>query len=213
MSRILPFTKQNDESKNPLKSIKEIQKQFQVDLNKGLSWKQANIKLSENQKQQTFRFYFFSQISRITKVVAKNLVDKFSLLLWFDFIIFILSYQPLEEIESQTSSMISLILILMCFIVKSTILGIQEYKTVKLERMLKSPNKTPVLVLRDSRWTSIPASELVIGDVIEINANQHVPATIRLFYINNLTFDKSILTGNLVPVPGFFLLKLSFFDI
>lgn len=62
-------------------------------------------------------------------------------------------------------------------------------------RDLQSINMTLVSVLRDSQWRKIPAADLVVGDVVELEANQRVPADLRLIFAKNLRLDKSVITG------------------
>jgi sodium/potassium-transporting ATPase subunit alpha len=52
------------------------------------------------------------------------------------------------------------------------------------------------VVMRDGQPKSIPSSELVVGDVVQLTTGQKVPADMRIIKASNdLKFDKSILTG------------------
>jgi Ca2+-transporting ATPase len=65
-----------------------------------------------------------------------------------------------------------------------------------LERM-----QTPTgRVRRDDRVRTIPASQLVLGDMLEIEAGDAVPADARLLQTINLAAEESALTGESVPV-------------
>lgn len=77
---------------------------------------------------------------------------------------------------------------------------IQEAKAERaLEaiRDLLSPRAT---VLRDGRRISVPAEQLVPGDVVFVQSGDRVPADLRLFTIKNLRIDEAALTGESVPV-------------
>ena len=76
----------------------------------------------------------------------------------------------------------------------------QEWRAEKamlaLRRML-SPTTT---VLRDGRWTEIPAPSLVPGDVVQLETGDRVPADLRLTELSDLRIDEAPLTGESLPV-------------
>ncbi len=76
---------------------------------------------------------------------------------------------------------------------------VQEYRTEKTLQALKDMTAPSARVYRDGRLQSIPASELVVGDVIEIEAGDRVPADAVLISSMGLSADEAILTGEAVP--------------
>jgi len=53
-----------------------------------------------------------------------------------------------------------------------------------------------VLVHRDSTTKTIPAKDLVPGDIVHISMGEKVPADVRLIEVSpDLQFDRSVLTG------------------
>ena len=44
------------------------------------------------------------------------------------------------------------------------------------------------------------AKELVVGDVVQLNTGDRVPADVRLFSANHLEIDESSFTGEIEPV-------------
>jgi magnesium-transporting ATPase (P-type) len=54
-------------------------------------------------------------------------------------------------------------------------------------------------VRRDGGWTTVPAAQLVPGDVIRLAPGDKVPADVRLFQAFQLRIDESALTGESVP--------------
>ncbi len=54
--------------------------------------------------------------------------------------------------------------------------------------------------VRDGRASSVPAGELVVGDLIVLEAGDHVPADARLVEAFGLTAQEAALTGESVPV-------------
>ncbi|MBI4504443.1 MAG: cation-transporting P-type ATPase [Chloroflexi bacterium] len=55
-------------------------------------------------------------------------------------------------------------------------------------------------VVRDGRVREVPASALVPGDVVRVDAGDHVPADLRLLEAHELAVDEATLTGESVPV-------------
>lgn len=64
-------------------------------------------------------------------------------------------------------------------------------------RKLASPDAD---VIRNGRQTTIPASEVVPGDIVVLEAGNFIPADVRLLETVNLKVDEASLTGESVPV-------------
>lgn len=59
------------------------------------------------------------------------------------------------------------------------------------------------LVLRDGAQTTIPAVDMVPGDILYIKSGNKLPADVRFVEISSdAKFDRSILTGESAPLPG-----------
>ncbi len=56
------------------------------------------------------------------------------------------------------------------------------------------------MVIRDARQLTIPAEELVSGDVVTISSGDRIPADLRLFSLRKLHVDEAALTGESLPV-------------
>ncbi|WP_410806877.1 cation-translocating P-type ATPase [Methanohalobium sp.] len=91
--------------------------------------------------------------------------------------------------------------VILSVVIANSIIGyIQESKA---EHALESLSKMLVpeaTVLRNGQRNVIPSKELVVGDVVILEAGNRIPADIRLFYVKNLRVDESPLTGESVPV-------------
>lgn len=70
-------------------------------------------------------------------------------------------------------------------------------KTMDSLRSLSSPTGT---VTRDGKTNTIPASEIVPGDMIELKVGDTVPADLRLVDAMNFETDEALLTGESLPV-------------
>jgi P-type Ca2+ transporter type 2C len=85
-------------------------------------------------------------------------------------------------------------------VVMNGILGfIQERKAEKSLASLKELSAPTAQVLREKKWVTIPAKEVVIGDVIKITSGDRVSADIRLLKTSGLQIEESALTGESVP--------------
>ncbi|NLX11432.1 MAG: cation-translocating P-type ATPase [Chloroflexi bacterium] len=83
----------------------------------------------------------------------------------------------------------------------NTILGVVQEgraeEALAALRRLTSPDAT---IIRGGHQRVIPASELVPGDVVVLEAGNHIPADARLIQTMNLKVDEASLTGESVPV-------------
>ena len=76
----------------------------------------------------------------------------------------------------------------------------QENKADNAIQLLKQRLALNARVLRDGDWTTIPAAELVPGDVISLSLGNIVPADAKLVAGDYMSTDESALTGESLPV-------------
>jgi Ca2+-transporting ATPase len=86
-------------------------------------------------------------------------------------------------------------------IVLNALLGfIQEYKAERSLAALKRLSIVMARVLRDGVVHVIPARELVPGDLILVEAGDHIPADARIVSVAHLRTQEATLTGESTPV-------------
>ncbi|MFF4211260.1 HAD-IC family P-type ATPase [Streptomyces sp. NPDC001796] len=78
--------------------------------------------------------------------------------------------------------------------------GFQRYRTDRAVARLRRESGVMARVLRDERETTVPAQQLVVGDVVVLSAGDVVPADARLLEAHHLETDESALTGESLPV-------------
>lgn len=78
--------------------------------------------------------------------------------------------------------------------------AIQEYKAEKTIEALKNMAAPKARVIRDGVQCMIPASDVVCGDIILIEAGDRVPADAQILSSSSLAADEAMLTGESVPV-------------
>jgi P-type Ca2+ transporter type 2C len=80
---------------------------------------------------------------------------------------------------------------------------VQENRAERAMEALKRLTVPQAKVLRKGGVVHSPASQLVLGDVIVLEAGDRIPADARLIEAASLSVDESILTGESVPVEKF----------
>jgi len=76
----------------------------------------------------------------------------------------------------------------------------QEHRALNALKALKQRLKAEVIVLRDGAFKTIPARELVPGDIVRLRIGNIVPADVQLLEGDYLSLDQSALTGESLPV-------------
>jgi len=90
---------------------------------------------------------------------------------------------------------------IMAIVILNAVLGVvQESKAEAALAALKKMAAPEARVLRAGHLHTLPAQELVPGDVVLLEAGYYVPADMRLAEAVNLKVDEASLTGESVPV-------------
>jgi Ca2+-transporting ATPase len=90
---------------------------------------------------------------------------------------------------------------IMAIVLLNAVLGVvQEYKAERSLAALKHLSVAEARVVREGALRSIPARELVPGDLIQVEAGDHVPADARLIYATAMRAQEAALTGESTPV-------------
>ncbi len=92
-------------------------------------------------------------------------------------------------------------IVILAIVVLNTILGVvQESRAEQALEALKKMSAPEAHVLRSGMRKSIPAAELVPGDIVLLEAGNFIPADLRLVEAINLKVEEAALTGESVPV-------------
>lgn len=90
---------------------------------------------------------------------------------------------------------------ILAIVLLNALLGfLQEYRAEQSIAALKKLSITMAHVIRQGEIRSIPARELVQGDLIQIEAGDRVPADGRMVYATGLQTQEASLTGESTPV-------------
>ncbi len=166
-------------------SIEEVEEKLSTSFDKGLSKDEAQQRLEEygpNELEQKER-----------KSVFSMLFDQFK-----DFMVIVLMA---AAVISGALGEITDSIIIMLIVILNAILGVvQEYKAEQSLEALKRMASPAAKVIRDGNPDVIPASQLVVGDVVILETGELIPADIRLGQTSNLKIEEAALTGESVPV-------------
>ena len=107
-------------------------------------------------------------------------------------IIFILFFAAIFSIITQSKADAIFIFVVIGI---NTIIGTyQEWSSEKSAEKLQNMIKIRTKVLRDGKVEEIDSENIVVGDIIELESGNKVPADLRLIDVKNLSIDESILT-------------------
>lgn len=92
-------------------------------------------------------------------------------------------------------------IIILIIVIANAIIGVvQEGKAQKALDALKKMSVLRATVIRDGETKEISSEELVVGDIVVLEAGKQVPADLKLLETARLMLDEKALTGESVPV-------------
>ncbi len=150
--------------------------------------------LSEKEAKKRFEKHGPNILSEKKRVSAlKIMFEQFS-----DFMVLILIA---STIVSAFMGEITEAVTIIAIVAINAVLGfIQEYKTEKTMQALKELAAPVAKVIRDGVLNSIPAENIVPGDLVLLEEGDRIPADAVLIDEKNLQVDESLLTGESMPV-------------
>jgi len=166
-------------------SIEEIVQVLSTDLSNGLSASEAGQRLlrdgpnelKEKKGPTAFRIF----------------LDQFK-----DFIIWVLI--GAAAISGFLKEWIDAVAIVAIVLLNAILGFIQEYRAEKALAALKKLSAPRARVVRDGKSQVIPSREVVVGDLLELEAGDHVPADVRITVSHVLKAQEAALTGESLPV-------------
>ncbi len=154
-------------------------------MHKGLTVREAERKLAEHGPN------LLSEKKRISAISI--LLRQFS-----DYMVLILLAST--AVSAFMGELVEALTIIAIIILNSTLGFVQEYRTERTMEALKSLSAPLARVIRDGLDQTIPAEEVVPGDVILLEAGDRVPADAVILEMSRLQVDESLLTGESVAV-------------
>ena len=165
------------------KGKEEILKQLETS-SKGITNSEANKRL----KEEGLNRIPTGKRNTIWNIIIEQLKNP---------IIFILFFSAIFSIITQSKADAIFIFVVIGI---NTIIGTyQEWSSEKSAEKLQNMIKIRTKVLRDGKIEEIDSENIVVGDIIELESGNKVPADLRLIDVKNLSIDESVLTGESKP--------------
>ena len=177
------------------KTPQEVEEMLGTSIKKGLSSDVAEKRLQQqgkntlhyegNKKGLVYRFFAQLNDFMVIVLISASVVS------------FAVSY-----INGEKDFMDSAIILLIVCV--NAILGmIQESKAEKALEALKKLSAPKAKVLRDGKTMEIEAEDIVVGDILLLEAGDYVCADARLVDTTSLKAEESAITGESVPVEKY----------
>ncbi len=158
----------------------------------GLSYAEAKKRLAENGKN--------ALQSKKKKSGFIKFLNQFKDILIIILVISAIISIVLGAIEKSVGEFVDAGIIFIVVFVNCTIGFLQERKSEKAMEALKNMTKPYCKVMRNGRLIKIKTEDVVIGDIVVLEAGDIVPADLRLIESNSLKIEESALTGESLPV-------------
>ena len=158
----------------------------------GLSSAEAEKRLAENGKNKLKEGKKKTMLQRI----GEQLSDPMIIILIVAAVISAITEWVEHGLKFPTDTFIILVVVVI-----NTVLGVlQESKAEAAIEALQEMSAATSKVLRDGKIVSVRSEDLVVGDVIILEAGDAVPADCRIFECASMKIEEAALTGESVPV-------------
>ncbi|KAK5627857.1 hypothetical protein RRF57_003572 [Xylaria bambusicola] len=136
---------------------------------------------------QTWFGYFFKGFGSVLLVGA---------------ILVFVSWKPLGQPPSLANLALAIVL-LAVFLLQAAFNAFQDWSSSRVMSSIKNMLPEDCHVIRNSTQISLPATELVPGDIVLVKAGNKLPADLRFLQVSSdAKLDRSILTGESVPLAA-----------
>lgn len=161
----------------------------------GLSASEASRRLEENGrnklaegKKKSFIQRFFKQLAdpMIIILIAAALISG--------------ALSIYHVTKGEEGDFVDVIIILAVVLINAVLGVLQESKAEKAIEALQKMSAATSKVIRDGKPMVIPSEELVVGDIVLLEAGDAVPADGRILESASLKIEEAALTGESVPV-------------
>lgn len=167
------------------KSKEDLISDLNIDLDKGLSEKEVASQLAKHGPNELKEEKGKSLLSKILAQFKDFLV-----------IILIVASGISFAVGERTDA-----IVILAIVVINALLGLyQEGRAEKALEALKKMAAPNAKVVRNTTTTVVPASSLVPGDVVLLEAGDIIPGDLRLVESSNLKIEEASLTGESLPV-------------
>ncbi|MBP3435035.1 MAG: HAD-IC family P-type ATPase, partial [Clostridia bacterium] len=159
----------------------------------GLTQAEADKRLAENGK------------NKLDAAPGKSLIRRFLEQLADPMIIILLAAAAISGVLAVVENEgFTDVIIILAVVIINAVLGVyQESKAEKAIEALQQMSAATSKVLRDGRIVTVHSEDLVVGDVVLLEAGDAVPADARILESASMQVEEAALTGESVPVTKF----------
>ena len=162
----------------------------------GLTSAEVEKRLQENGKNKLAEAKKASMLSRFIDQLKDPMIIILLVAAVISAVTEFIEHDPASGMYVPTDSIIILVVVLI-----NAVLGvIQESKAEKAVEALQKMSAATTKVLRDGKVETVKSEDLVVGDVILLDAGDAIPADCRIFECASMKIEEAALTGESVPV-------------
>ena len=170
--------------------VSAVLSQTQSSRENGLSSKEAQRRLEENGKNKLVAAKKKSVIRRFLEQLADPMI-----------IILIVAAAISGVLAVVENEFPTDVIIILAVVIINAVLGVfQESKAEKAIEALQEMSAATSKVLRDGKVVTVHSEDLVVGDIVVLEAGDAVPADGRILESASLKIEEAALTGESVPV-------------
>jgi len=169
--------------------LEQIYQKFQTNPKNGLTLKEANKRLEK---------YGFNEIPKVSKGFIKiYLAPLFNWLI----VIYLIGSMILflAAIFEGEGNLLTVYITLGIVFLNCMVAIIQQYRATKKLKALRELTAPTSTIIRDGQKKEIPTKEIVIGDLLELNQGDKIPADARVIESYNMVINEASLTGESEP--------------
>lgn len=175
------------------KSIEDVEGSLKTNISKGLTNTEAEERLKKDGENRL--------TGEKEKTILEMFFDQFK-----DFLVIILIIAGIVSIVVGVMEGEGVLdgVIIMAIVILNAILGVfQENRANNALKALKEMSSPQAKVLRNGSIEKVASTDLVVGDVVILEAGDYIPADLRLIESANMKVDESSLTGESVASEKF----------
>lgn len=186
---VMVLTGKGNEMQDYLKTIDETCRAVDSDKN-GLTGAQAKERLEKNGK------------NKLAEAPKDSLLKRFLGQMADPMILVLIAAAAVSGVTSfYAGESFADVIIIMAVVIINALLGMyQESKAEKAIEALQEMAAATSRVLRDGRTELVKSEDLVVGDVVLLEAGDAVPADGRILECASMKIEEAALTGESVPV-------------
>ncbi|KAK2001547.1 Na,H/K antiporter P-type ATPase [Colletotrichum falcatum] len=137
-----------------------------------------------------------------TKRILGYFFKGFGTVLLVASILVFIAWKPLGSPPAVANLALAIVL-LAVFFIQAAFNMWQDWSSSRVMNSIKTMLPENCMVIRDGQQSELPADQIVPGDILIVKSGNKLPADVRFLKVSSdAKFDRSILTGESVPLPA-----------